>query len=383
MQQQSKTIGDSSLDKPKFINEMEVVISQLDTVGVQIMGIGTATPETAFSQQEVLDLMGISDKRIRSMFLNSAIKNRYLTMPNNVSECGNNTETQGELLKKHREQALDIGAQALYNCLKSTGEKLEDVQHLCCVTSTGMLVPGLSALFCHKLGLNNDCNRLDIVGMGCNAGLNGLNATANWTKANPGKLAIVLCVEICSAAYVVDGSIDVAVVNSLFGDGASAAALIGGKNPFRSVVNNATILEFSSCIVTDAIDAMKFYWDDCFGKLSFCLARDVPYVVGAHIEQAVARLLGKEGLRKSDISHWIVHSGGKKVIDSIKVNLGLTVHDLRHTIGVLSDYGNVSSGSFLFSYQRLLQENVINCGDYGVMVTMGPGATIETALIQW
>jgi predicted naringenin-chalcone synthase len=43
----------------------------------------------------------------------------------------------------------------------------------------------------------------------------------------------------------------------------------------------------------------------------------------------------------------------------------------------------MSSASFLFSYQRLVSEGKTARGDYGVMITMGPGATIESALLQW
>lgn len=78
-----------------------------------------------------------------------------------------------------------------------------------------------------------------------------------------------------------------------------------------------------------------------------------------------------------------MHSGGKKVIDSVRVNLGLPTHAVRHTTGVLRDYGNLSSGSVLFSYERLIEEGRVNRGDYGVLMTMGPGSTIETALVQW
>ena len=31
-------------------------------------------------------------------------------------------------------------------------------------------------------------------------------------------------------------------------------------------------------------------------------------------------------------------------------------HDLRHTISVIKDYGNISSGSFLVSLERLMEE---------------------------
>lgn len=128
---------------------------------------------------------------------------------------------------------------------------------------------------------------------------------------------------------------------------------------------------------------MRYDWDDEQGKFSFFLDRDVPYVVGAHAELVIGRLLERTGLRRSDIAHWIVHSGGKKVIDSVQINLGLTRYDVRHTTGVLRDYGNLSSGSFLFSYERLMAEGFVKPGDFGVFMTMGPGSTIETALVRY
>ncbi len=136
-------------------------------------------------------------------------------------------------------------------------------------------------------------------------------------------------------------------------------------------------------MIPEAIEAMRYDWDEKAGKFSFFLDREIPYVVGAHVEEVVDRLLGANGLRRSDIAHWTVHSGGKKVVDAIKINLGLTDYDLRHTTGVLRDYGNLSSGSFLFSYQRLLEDRVAAPGDWGVFMTMGPGSTIETALVRW
>jgi predicted naringenin-chalcone synthase len=237
-------------------------------------------------------------------------------------------------------------------------------------------------LLCKALKLRPDCSRLDIVGMGCNAGLNGLNAVASWTQANKGRLGVMLCVEVCSAAYVIDDSMRTAVVNCLFGDGAAAVALRADEEQ-EADSRWPSIVGFTSRVVSDAVDAMKYEWDDAQSKFSFYLAPDVPYVVGANVEQVIDQLLADAGLRRSDIAHWIVHSGGKKVIDSVKVNLGLTAHDVRHTTSVLSEHGNMSSGSFLFSFERLLREGKVRAGDYGVMMTMGPGTTIETALLQW
>ncbi|MEU2794197.1 3-oxoacyl-[acyl-carrier-protein] synthase III C-terminal domain-containing protein [Streptomyces sp. NPDC007100] len=432
----------------------------------RMIGVGTATSATSYSQEEVLDAFGITDPRIRSVFLNSAIDRRHLTLPAPDSNGVRAPEPQGDLLDKHKRMALDMGAEALLACLKRAGAQLSDLRHLCCVTTTGFLTPGLSALLIRELGIDRHCSRSDIVGMGCNAGLNALNVVAGWSAANPGELAVVLCVEACSAAYAVDSTMRTAVVNSLFGDGAAAVALMTSpvtvrpaapeapatrvravpalpptaeqatvseeladtpaaavivlmtspdtvKSPApRAVAAGArtlaavpaaeepatvpealaavpavregpSILKFASCIIPEAVDAMRYDWDRDQGRFSFYLDPLIPYVVGAHAEIAVDRLLAGTGLRRSDISHWLVHSGGKKVIDAVVVNLGLTRHDVRHTTGVLRDYGNVSSGSFLFSYERLLEEEAAKPGEYGVLMTMGPGSTIETALVRW
>jgi polyketide synthase Type III len=350
-----------------------------------IAGVGTAVAGEPYSQKDLLDIFRIADPRVRSVFLNSAIERRYLSLPPAGEDGERITETQGDLLAKHKALTLDMGARAIDAALKNAKAGIEDIGHLCCVTTTGFLTPGLSALLIREMGIAPQCSRVDVVGMGCNAGLNALGVTAAWSAAHPRQLAVLLCAEACSAAYVFDSTMRTAVVNSLFGDGAAAIVLTGDDVGDRlfPVPRGPRILSFASHVITDAVGAMRYDWDDLQGKFSFYLDPDIPYVVGAHAELVVGRLLAGTGLRRSDISHWLVHSGGKKVIDAIRVNLGLTRHDVRHTTGVLRDYGNLSSGSFLFSYERLQRELVTEPGDYGILMTMGPGSTIETALIQW
>ncbi|MQY11002.1 3,5-dihydroxyphenylacetyl-CoA synthase [Streptomyces sp. RB5] len=344
----------------------------------RVLGVGTAVSPVSWTQEEVLDAFRITEPKVTSVFRNSAIQRRHLRLPDPGPDGLRAPESQGDLLDKHRDTALQMGAEALEACLKQAGADLADLRHLCCVSTTGFLTPGLSALLIRDLGIDRHCSRADIVGMGCNAGLNALNLVSGWSASHPGELAVMVCTEACSAAYAMDSSMRTAVVNSLFGDGAAAVALRSGNT-----APGPAVLKFASCIIPDAAGAMRYDWDRELERFSFYLDPQVPYVVGAHAEIVVDRLLQGTSLRRSDIRHWLVHSGGKKVIDSVIVNLGLTRHDLRHTIGVLRDYGNVSSGSFLFSYERLLDEQVAEPGDYGVLMTMGPGSTLETALVQW
>ncbi|MDX3312439.1 3,5-dihydroxyphenylacetyl-CoA synthase DpgA [Streptomyces sp. NPDC054884] len=355
------------------------------TAPAVIQGVGTAVPETSYTQQELLEEFRIHDPRVRALFLNSAIERRNLTLPPHGPDGTRRPESQGELLAKHTRTGIALGREAVTAALASADCAPQDVAHLCCVTSTGFLTPGFSALLIKELGLSRHCSRLDVVGMGCNAGLNALASVSGWASTHPGELALMVCIEACSAAYVFDGTLRTSVVNSLFGDGAAALAVRApaADGGHRSPAGGPALTRFSSVIIPEAVDAMRFDWDDEQGRFSFFLDPEVPYVVGAHAGAALDRLLAGTGLHPSDVAHWIVHSGGKKVVDAVRANLGLSRADVRHTTGVLRDHGNLSSGSFLFSYERLAAEQLAGRGDFGVLMTMGPGSTIEMALASW
>jgi 3,5-dihydroxyphenylacetyl-CoA synthase len=253
------------------------------------------------------------------------------------------------------------------------------------VTSTGFAVPGLTCLYIRDLGLPTTCRRLDVVGMGCNAGLNGLAALVGLMLQQPGRRGLLVCCEVNSSIYCRDDTPGDGIVNSLFGDGAAAIVVSAdiaagaGAQPRPQ----PRLLDFESHMIPEEWAAMRFDWHDELACWRFRVSRDIPRVLGAQCAVPVNRLLDRNGIRRRDIGHWIIHTGGGAVIDAVKHGLGLTEHAVRHTRAVLRDFGNLSSGSFLFSYERLQREGAPRAGDYGVMMAMGPGAQIETALLRW
>ena len=360
-----------------------------------VIALGTAVPPRRYAQEELAELFTLREPRLRRLFQSSHIQHRHLVLPDPGPD-GMPDEPMDVLLAKHKAACLEVGGQAIARCLASAALTVQDIDFLICVTSTGYLCPGLSAWYLKELGFRDDVHRTDIVGMGCNAALNALQNAAGLARAYPGANILVVCCEICSAAYVPTRNIEHAVVNSLFG--AAAAAVLrrglveGSAPPLTAPVEPAAgatagppacpaLLDFESLTITDAIDTMRFRLED--QRLSFFLDRDIPYVIGAHCDKPVSRLLARHGLKRRHVQHWVIHSGGKKVVDSIKMNLELSDHDVRHTLDVLSGFGNISSCACLFSLLRLCSEGVVRPGDRGVLMAMGPGAAIETALLQW
>ena len=114
--------------------------------------------------------------------------------------------------------------------------------------------------------------------------------------------------EACSAAYVFDSTMRTAVVNSLFGDGAAAIALIRRR---AGTEGGPRTSPFASHIVTDALDAMRYDWDNTQGKFSFFLDPDIPYVVGLTRSASSTGCCGIRAAR-SEIRHWLVHSAARR-----------------------------------------------------------------------
>ncbi|WP_298511923.1 3,5-dihydroxyphenylacetyl-CoA synthase DpgA [uncultured Kordia sp.] len=342
----------------------------------RLLGIGTANPGKSYQQSEIAEMLGVMDTKIARIFNNSHIKTRNVCFTDFDENGAVKEETSLDLWNKHRKYAVETAEKAIENALEIAGLTVNDIDYIACVTSTGFLCPGLSAHLIKNMGFRQNTQRIDIVGMGCNAGLNGMQPVTNFCKLHPEKFGLLVCSEVCSALYVKDDTIGTAVVNSLFGDG-STAAVFGNRSELKEGVG-AEILAFESFIIPDHIDAMRFDFNG--DKYEFYLDRQIPYVLGNNIEKPVKALLKKHGLKIRDIDHWVVHSGGRKVIDSIKYNLDISSHDVRHTIDVLREYGNLSSGAFLFSYKRLIDENIAKKGDNLFIITMGPGTTVECCL---
>jgi polyketide synthase Type III len=352
------------------------LVTVLPSPRPRIVCVGTARPPWRYTQEEIASFLGVPEGLGRRFFRTSGVETRNLYLqpaPDGTLA----QEDEYQLLERHRRGALELGREAVSRCLAEVSCKTSDIQFLCCVTSSGFMLPGLSAMYVRHLGFRDDCQRLDIVGMGCNAALNAMNAATNWAAVNPGRLAMIICCEVNSAIHVQDDRLVTALANCLFGDGCAAVLIT------TAAQSGAEVLGFSSQILPDVWRAISYHWSREHGKFELYLDKDIPRVLGLNSPVPVSALLDKFALRRNEISHWLVHAGGRKVITAVGEANGLNEGDVRHSKSVLRELGNLGSATVLFSYQELMAEGCVSPGDYGVMIAMGPGVAIETALLSW
>jgi len=227
--------------------------------------------------------------------------------------------------------------------------------------------------------------------MGCHAGLNSLQAAANWAAVHPGQLAISIGVEVLSAHFMWNENLRLehdeshrlnhALCNSLFSDGCFAVALMRPTPNIPAVPCYATLHEFASQTSSAAMQTMTYQWNDLTSQFWFFLSEEAPYAVGAALQQL---LHDQQDLRMpmEHVVHYVMHTGGQTVIDSATAALGLDAGELAPTKSALKKFGNNSSVSFMFGYGEFLESPPcpVEEGDLGVFITMGPGAGFELCL---
>lgn len=343
-----------------------------------ILSIGTANPTQCYSQREIYKLASrCSDfyrsERVRQIFMNSDIEYRHLYLD---IDSFNPNETPDELHERFAHGAMEIGSEAIKQCLVAGNYTATDIDYIIAVSCTGYLCPGLSSLLIKEFNMRKDIQRADLLGMGCAGAMPGLQRAYDFVKAYPDKKALLLTVEICSACYYIDDSLETVVGNAICGDGAAAVVVSMSNNS-----NVPKILRFETYLEASLIHTVGFEHKN--GKLRIILSKDIRDVAGTLAKHVVTSLLDKANLKKDDIKHWILHSGGRKVIDNVQKELDLTDAPVRNSKCVLKHFGNMSSPTVLFVLQETLRHDTPAKGDLGIMLAMGPGLALEAALLEW
>jgi predicted naringenin-chalcone synthase len=289
------------------------------------------------------------------------------------------TETLDELHERFRSGAMEIGVKAIQIALERAGLTPQDIDFIADVSCTGYLCPGLSALYIKELDMRRDVQRADLLGMGCAGAMPGLQRAHDFVRAYPEKHALVIAVEICSACYYMDEDLETVVGNAICADGA-AAAVIGvpsaaAKSPMPRILGFETLLEPAY------IHTVGFVQKE--GRLKIVLSKDLRSVAGGLAKKLIDSLLDRFDKSTGDIKHWILHSGGRKVIDSIVKEMGFEEHHVTNSRTTLRNFGNMSSPTVLFVLDEAIRQDAPRPGEYGVMLAMGPGLALEVALLQW
>jgi 3,5-dihydroxyphenylacetyl-CoA synthase len=340
----------------------------------RILGIGTANPQVGLTQEQSFYAAGYQGERIRKIFLNSDIDYRYFYLEG----APNRDESADQLNQRYLRGAIKTGCQAIVNCIKTARTTVQEIDFLAVCTCTGYVCPDVGSRLIAHMGFSNRIQRASILGLGCAGALPTLQQTVDFVRANPGRQALMLAVEICSACYYVDNTLETVVGNAICADGAAAFVLGTGR---ESNLTYPQIIDFETFIDTERIDEVGLQHRE--GKLRIVLGASIQHLAAPMIEKALQPLLQRHGLSRTHIGFWVVHPGGRKVIDNVQKHFGMTDDQLRFSRTVLRNYGNMSSPTVMFVLDEVARKGDPRPGDWGVMIALGPGMAAEVALLRW
>jgi alkylresorcinol/alkylpyrone synthase len=349
---------------------------------MKISSVASAFPEHYYSQAFLTErLKQFWDHRLAHpevvdrLHSHSGIDGRHLALP---SDAYFKLTTWGQANNAWIECAQDLGSQALCRALAGGGLTPQDIDALFVVTVTGIASPSLDARLVNRMGLSPRIKRIPIFGLGCVAGAAGIARAADYVRAFPNQVAALLSVELCSLTFQRD---DVSMANlisaGLFGDGAAAVIVTGAERK----AEGAEILATRSVFYPQTEHIMG--WDISEKGFKIVLSPNLPDLIVEHLGQDVDSFLGDLGLTRKDITRWILHTGGPRILEATAMALGLPREALDASWDSLRKVGNLSSASVLLVLEEVFRRRRPETGTYSLLAAMCPGFCSELVLLRW
>jgi alkylresorcinol/alkylpyrone synthase len=346
-----------------------------------IVSTATAVPAYSATQDEVKarlrEVLPLPARRldaVMELFDHAGVERRYSVDP--VEHLGQ-ARSLGEIQARYREHAIVLGRKVATEALARAGVAPGEVDLVITTSCTGIMIPSLDAYLVDELGLRSDVRRLPITALGCAGGAAALARAHDFLVGFPKAQVLVIAVELPSLSIQrLDVSLANLVSTALFGDGAAAAVLNA-----RAGTPGVRVLETLCHIFPRSTYALGFdLKDDGFHSV---LSKDVPALLKTEIAALVRTLAGRRGLAREDLSVFVLHPGGRKILACAEEELGLSRADIQPSWDVLRDYGNQSSASVLFVLHEWMTRRRPAEGAHGVLAAFGPGLATELLLLEW
>lgn len=351
----------------------EPVKDYLNRTVPKIISVGTAFPEKSYTQSEVFEALKYP-RQFRSIFMNSDIDTRYFWIPlyDNI--------TWQKSCEEYEKGAVYLTERVVKSCLDNVPpDKIASFSFASC---TGYQCPSIAHRVMKILRIPQETFFTPILGTGCEGGFPALKRAYDFTKAT-GKCSLAVSCELSSVCHFPeDGAnpdttrdYELLRANAIFGDGASAVLIGYDDNP-----RHPFILDFETYFNPDNMEHLGFLWQD--GRLRCLLSRQVPKIVPGLAAHVLTKILIRNNLELEDIRWWVIHPGGKAVLDNVRDTLKMPEEKMVLSREILRKYGNCSSASIGIIGKRLMSENVVS-GQYVMVVSFGAGLACGATLLQF
>jgi alkylresorcinol/alkylpyrone synthase len=349
---------------------------------MRIASAASAFPQHYYSQEMLLAALQefwgdrIENPNVlRRLHRHVAVDGRFLALP---KEQYMQMRTWGEANRHWIRVAKELGEKAVAGALADAGLHGRNLGAFFFASVTGISSPSIDALLINQMGLCRNIRRVPIFGLGCVAGAAAISRAADYVRAYPDQVALVLSVELCSLTLQrEDLSMANLISSGLFGDGAAAVIIAGAE----CGLSGPRILATRSVFYPNTEEMMG--WDVSEKGFRIVLSREIPDLVRKNLAHDLDDFLAERGLTRAGIGNWVLHTGGPKILEATAEALGLQNGELEVSWQCLRRTGNLSSASVLVVLEEVMKNRRPTPGTLGLLAAMGPGFCAEFVLLEW
>eukprot|EP00253_Pinus_taeda_P017460 PITA_17460 len=240
-----------------------------------------------------------------------------------------------------------LAKEAAEKAIQEWGQSKSQITHLIFCSTTTPDLPATDFEVAKLLGLHPSVKRVGVFQHGCFAGGTVLRMAKDLAENNQGARVLVICSEITAVTF----------------RGPSEIHLIACKGAIRGKVREV--------------------------GLTLQLKGAVPDLISANIENCLVEAFSQFKISDWNKLFWVVHPGGRAILDRVEAKLNLDPTKLIPTRHVMSEYGNMSSACVHFILDQTRKASLQNrCStsgeglEMGVLFGFGPGLTIETVVLK-
>jgi predicted naringenin-chalcone synthase len=276
--------------------------------------------------------------RLLSVYASSGVKARASVVPIEDVFYPRDFETQNDRFVEIAKQAgIDVSRRAI----TSSGLDPSDIDFIVSVSCTGFMIPAVDAYVADALEMGPRLGRLPVTESGCAGGVVGLARARDYLAAYPDRCVLLLALEFSSLTFQRwDRSATNVVSTAIFGTAAPRPCSSGPstRGPAdarwpasatpKAASSRAPPTSWASAPRTRAADRAR---------------QGAGAVHPARGRERGPWLPRSARPAREDIRHWVLHPGGRRIIEAMSEQLELTTADLAPTEAVLAEHGNMSS----------------------------------------
>ena len=345
--------------------------NRIHPAGPRIAALTVSDSETVLTQKEVLERLGLKGNEFaEGIFERCGVKRRHLELSDEF------------LARTLQGRAAQIEQDLLQHSIGAVDALKLDPARIGTIISASLYSLGCPSL-AHRLvdhyEVDPSTDKYHLTGVGCASGVPLMRLASQAMHSHPEKQALVVAADsmsgILTRSTPADSKAKV-VGSAIFGDGCSAVLLSNDPSSDGPMILASQVHHIGGTLEAVALDLTE---QDGF----LHLARELPDLAGAGLLEVVSEFLRRNQLKRSEIDHWVVHPGGRRIIENVQRALELSDDQVATSWSALAEHGNIGTPSILYVLKDTIERSQPEPGERGLMVTIGPGVTVGMMLLGW